>query len=152
MPKVTAVAITATALLLVALTGCADTGTSAGGGDGSTDRTSTEQTETPTPSDSPDPLVAETPGPEDAVGTDANYLAKLREALEGSGGNSIPNATDEQLLQAGHDACEQMSAGTALEDVRVVKDEPMTGVGYKDSLRIAAVAAKHFCPEFDPEG
>lgn len=101
------------------------------------------------PSESPEPLVAETSAPAE-VGTDAAYLEQLREALEGSGGNSIPDATDEQLIAAGHDACEQLAEGRTFDDIRVVEDEPMSPTGYKDSIRIAAAASVHFCPEFDP--
>lgn len=129
-------------LAALTLTGCAGA-TSSPSDDGSMMSRSTSETEAP--------LTAE-PTSEPETGSDQAYLVQLRQALEGSGGNSIPDATDEQLIEAGQDACEQMAAGTALEEVRVVEDEPETGVGFKDSLRIAAVAAQHFCTEFNPGG
>lgn len=137
------------AVLLLTLTGCASTAAGASGEHAERASTAVEEpTGAPT---TPDPLIAE-PDEAAATGSEGAYLAQLREALEGSGGNSIPDATDEQLIQAGLDACEQMATGTALEDVRVIEKEPETGVGYKDSLRIAAVAAIHYCTEFNPGG
>lgn len=139
MPKRTT-AIAAVVVLLFALTGCGE--------------------ETATPADEPKPFAApltatEAPDTPEATTPDeieAEYLERLRTALEGSGGNSIPDATDQQLIDAGHEACEQMSAGIALSDVRVVENEPESPTGYKDSIRIAAVAAVYFCSEFDPGG
>lgn len=136
VPKVTAAV--AALVLVLALAGCADDGDSA-----NTERSGSSDAAT-----TPAPLEAESTEPTEPG--DSAYLDELRRALEGSGGNSIPNASDDQLIEAGRRACEQMAAGTALEEVRVVENEPETGVGYKDSLRIAAVAAKHYCTEYDP--
>lgn len=144
MKRITVAALAA--VLMLGLAGCAESA-----GAASTERAAAENHEAAALHETAEPLVADTTEPVER-GTDAAYLSHLREALAGSGGNSIPDATDEQLVAAGRDACAQMSNGVALEDVRVIEDEPMTGVGFKDSLRIAAVAATHFCSEFDPEG
>lgn len=138
MPKRTAATITAAALILLTLAGCAGTPEEAP----SEPRGFVQSV----PSQTAEPLVAEATEPAE-VGTDTAYLEQLRKALEGSGGNSIPDATDEQLVTAGHEACEQMLSGVDQFDVRVVENEPETGVGYKDSLRIAGAAIKHFCPD-----
>lgn len=140
MPKRTA-AIAAVAVLLFALTGCGE----------DADATPAGFADTAASAEKPAPLVADvTEAPADSV--EAQYLEHLRRALEGSGGNSIPDATDEQLIAAGHEACEQMAAGATYGDVRVVDDEPETEVGFKDSNRIAATASIYFCTEFDVGG
>lgn len=129
--------IAALALLAaLALTGCAGTA-------------APEEDERATSAESAAPLVAESPSPDVEAGPDEAYLTAVRAALEANGGSSIPDATDEQLLAAGADACEQMRAGTDMGDVRLIEGEQPTETGYTDSLRIAGGAAKHLCPDMD---
>lgn len=135
--------IAALALLTaLALTGCA--GTAAPEVD---ERATSAESESE--SESAAPLVAESPSPDAEVGTDEAFLIAARDALEANGGSSIPNATDEQLLAAGADACEQMRAGADMEDLRLVEGEQPTETGYTDSTRIAGSAAKHLCLDMD---
>ena len=126
-------------LVALTLTGCA----------GTPESTATEPTQA---NESAAPLTAETETPDAEVGTDEAYLADVRAALEANGGSSIPDATDEQLIAAGQDACEQMLAGTDQFDVRVIEGEQAGETGYVDSLRIAGVAVKHYCPDVRAEG
>lgn len=130
MPKRIAAAL---ALLALTLTGCTGTPDSA-------------------PSE-PEAVVVESPAPlvaeeSPAVhSTDAAFLAYVRENLLPE--TQIPNATDEQLIAAGHDACDQLAAGTASEDVRVVDGEQaheVTGF-YYDSIAIRNGASRTFCPD-----
>lgn len=138
MPKRTT-AIAAVVVLLFALTGCGE--------------------ETATPADEPKPFAAPltaeaSPTPDaDASEDDIEvaYLDHLRRALEVGGGDSIPNATDQQLIDAGHKACEQMDSGATYDDVRVVEGELETEVGYKASGRIAAAASIYLCTEHNVE-
>lgn len=140
MPKVTAATLAVTALIVLGLTGCAGTPESTG------DERATPAAST-TPTDSPEPLAAEggTLGTTDA---DTKFLAYVRGALLPE--TQIPNATDEQLIEAGHEACGQLESGVALEDVRVVDGEtahPSTGA-YYDSSAIMGGAILSYCPEF----
>lgn len=100
-------------------------------------------TDTPVP-----PLTAETP---DADVSEAGatpktaFLAELRAKLPA--GSSIPDASDEQLLTAAAEACEQMSSGTDFAEVSVIDGEQPNGLGIReDSALIAAVARKSVCP------
>ncbi|MEW2011413.1 DUF732 domain-containing protein [Microbacterium sp. NPDC078814] len=76
------------------------------------------------------------------------FLAYVRDNLLPE--TQIPNATDEQLIAAGHEACEQLESGVAAEDVRVVDGEkPHETTGYfYDSIAIRSGAVRSFCPEF----
>ncbi|WP_091232657.1 DUF732 domain-containing protein [Microbacterium sp. 3J1] len=112
---------------------------------GATDTTSDGQQSTETAA----PLTAETaePEPEGAVSPDAQYLTDVRTALTNGRETTIPNATDEQLVQAGQDACEQLAAGTPEADVRVVDGEQLDEQmgDYRESMIIVAIASKHLC-------
>ncbi|QNA93269.1 MULTISPECIES: DUF732 domain-containing protein [unclassified Microbacterium] len=127
------------AVLLLSLTGCA------GAPGGSSDAA-------PEPSQSDAPLAAETPtqAPSEsstASEADEKFLAYVREELLAE--TQIPDATDEQLIAAGHEACEQLESGVAMEDVRVVEGEdphPTTGV-YYDSVAIRGAAQKTYCTD-----
>ena len=143
MPKVTAAA--AALLLVLALAGCGDDGQT---GDASANRSSTTQTETPTPegSEAP-PLVAEDTKPGDE---DAAFIAEARDRLAGLGtASTIPNATDEQLINAGHEACDLLIAGTPFNDVTVIEGEERVQGSYLDSAAIATAGLLHFCPEMN---
>jgi hypothetical protein len=122
--------------LLLALAGCAAPATE-----------TAPEPEVEVSEEATDELVAETPEVEDALTPEDAYLEMLRPGIEASSTTQIGNATDDQLIQAGHDACEQLADGTDSFDVRVVEGEQPTEVGYADSFRIAAVALEHLCPE-----
>lgn len=139
MKKVTAALAV---LLALTLTGCASAT-----GNAAEERTAPVATETVTPEETPAPLVAEEPAPE-ASGPDAKFLEYVRGAILPE--TQIGNATDQQLIDAGHEACRQLEAGTALEDVRVVEGEtahPSTGA-YYDTSAIMSGAILNYCPQF----
>lgn len=123
------------AVLLLTLTGCA----------GATDAAPSEpQAAAQTVEETPAPLVAEKTAPANDS-PEAVFLEKLRAAFERDG-TSIPNATDEQLLDAAERACEQLTTGTAAQDVRVIDGETAAASGYfVDSMRIAAGASEYLC-------
>jgi len=129
-------------LLALTLTGCAS------GPDGTEgERTAPVATETAEPEGTSAPLVAEKPASE-ADSPDAKFLEYVRDTILPE--TQIGNATDQQLIDAGHEACRQLEAGTALEDVRVVDGEtahPSTGA-YYDTSAILSGAIINYCPEF----
>lgn len=139
MKKVTAALAV---LLALTLTGCAG-----GADDAADERTAPSASESATPEESAAPLVAEEPANE-ADSPDAKFLNYVRGAVLPE--TQIGNATDQQLIDAGHEACRQLEAGTALEDVRVVEGEtphPSTGA-YYDTSAILSGAILNYCPEF----
>ncbi len=93
----------------------------------------------------PEPLVAETP--ETLVGdeADAAFVAWVRDDLPIKTG--IPNATDEQLIAAGHEACEQLLAGVDSETIRLVEGEEPVGGYYMDTSSILTGGQLFYCPE-----
>lgn len=124
-------------LLVLALTGCA----------GAAETTADERT-APTVTESAAPLEAETPAPdvEQANPPDVTFLAYVRDNLLPD--TQIPNATDEQLIEAGWNACAQLESGTKLEDVRVVEGEtPYPNGIYYDTSAIMNGAIVAYCPD-----
>lgn len=135
MPKVTAATLAVTALMLITLTGCASAA-----GDAGDERTA------PAASESAAPLVAETPAPSDPGGDDAEqaFLDYVRENLPTP--TSIPDATDEQLLTAGEDACSRLAAGEPADGMVVVDGEqPWENGYYYDSSAIVGGASRYLC-------
>lgn len=113
------------AVLLFVLTGC-----SAAAGDA--------------PAESAAPLVAESPAASAAGVDEAAFLEDVRENLPAN--TQIPDATDEQLLAAGADACAQSLAGTSSDDLSVIEGEVRSagGEGYfVDSGVILSAASRH---------
>lgn len=139
--------IAATGALLLALAGCSGTPAT---GDDARPAAAEEQTvepttpePTPTESETAPPLVAETP---DADTADEDYLAFVRGDLVPNTG--IRNASDEQLIAAGHDACEQIREGAAAEDLRLVEgEEPQPSGYFADSGSIVTGALNFYCRE-----
>lgn len=142
MPKITG-GITAAIVALLVFTGCAGTP--------ATDSPAAPQTQVEqpaeTPATEPEPLVAEAPDAPDATNDrDAAFVALVRAKLLPD--TQIPNATDEQLIAAGRDACEQVADGVKLEDVRVVDGEkPYPNGIYYDTSAILNAALSAYCPE-----
>ena len=98
---------------------------------------------TDAPSDTPAPLVAESASPS-ANPSNAVFLEYVRGKLLPS--TQIGNASDDQLLAAGHEACDQIRAGTDPGDVRVVEGEQPDGSGYyMDSSAIMNGALTGLC-------
>lgn len=124
------------AVLLLALTGCTSTPASAPSSPASV---SVERA-APTVA----PLVAETPSTEAASG-DVQYLKDVRKALTNGRQTQIPNASDEQLIRAGHDACVAIATGTPEGKVSVIAGETFDDNwgGYMDSNIILTIARKY---------
>lgn len=93
-----------------------------------------------------EPLTAETPVALDGDAADAKFLEIVRGELLPD--TQIGNATDAQLIAAGHDACQQATDRVPWEDIRVVKDEkPATSGYYMDTSAILFGAQQIYCPE-----
>lgn len=141
MPKITAARIAVTALILVSLTGC--TSTDDGAGTEPVGFANVQQDATPMP----EPLVAETPGAESTV-DEADFLAEARSRFTTA--TQIPDATDEQLIEAGWAACAYLEAGNNPDDLTVIEGETrnLGEDGYfMDSAAIATAAVMHLCTD-----
>ncbi|MCC4250746.1 hypothetical protein [Microbacterium testaceum] len=93
-----------------------------------------------------EPLTAETPAAastETSTRDEAAYVASVRDTLRPA--NVIPNATNDQLIEAGIKACELLASGTAPEDITVIDGEERTYGAYLDSFKIYEAAAKDLC-------
>lgn len=138
MKRTTIAAITAVALLT--LTGCAESA-----GNATADRT-VATSATAAPSETPEPLIAETPEASPQDGLDEQFIAWVREHLRPD--NIVPNATDEQLLTAGQDGCSQIRDDVAPDDLTVIAGEERDGGGYfRDSSVIITGARMFLCPD-----
>lgn len=140
-------AITAALLLAVTLSACGDD-TAAGSGEGASTQSRSQSVESETPdrpvAESPGPLAAESP----ANDVEALFLAEARDRLTGLGSaTTIPNATDEQLIAAGHQACEALIAQQPFNDVSVIEGEQRVQGSFLDSAAIASAGILYFCPE-----
>lgn len=146
VPKVTAAA--AALVLVLALAGCGDDGGDASDRNNAADAGADRSTSAPdTPSASPEPLVAESP---DTSDPEELFLAEARARLFGLGSaTTIPNATDEQLLVAGHEACAALIAETPFTDVSVISGEERVQGSYLDSAAIASAGLLYLCPEMN---
>ncbi|MFK4789855.1 DUF732 domain-containing protein [Microbacterium sp. ZW T5_56] len=138
--------MTAVGALVLALTACSG-GTEPEANAGTADATpitiAEPTTEASTATETVPPLVAETPS---AATADADYLAFVRGDLVPNTG--IRNATDEQLIAAGHDACDQIWAGAAAGDLRLVEgEEPQPSGYFADSGSIVTGALNFYCRE-----
>lgn len=123
------------AVLVLTLTGCA------GGADEAGDvRTA------PAVSESSAPLVAEEPS-NDTDEAEAAFLDAFR-AIQHTYASVIPDATDEQLLAAGYDACERLAAGEVSTDISLIDGEERNAQSemYLDSVSIIGAAVPNLCP------
>lgn len=102
----------------------------------------------PAASSTPQTLVAEqTTAATQPESTDSLYLADVRKALTNGRETTIPDATDEQLVAAAHDACEQAAGGATEATVQVIEGEPFDADwgAYRDSATILIQAQKYYC-------
>ncbi|WP_431863031.1 DUF732 domain-containing protein [Microbacterium algeriense] len=138
--KITALA--ATALLAFTLSACGDdTASSSGENSSAQPRSQSIESETP------EPLTAETPT-SDPDDVDAQFVEYVRSELALLPSTSIANATAEQLITAGHSACEQLLAGKDSESIRLIEGEQPAASGYyMDSGTIIDGARRFYCPE-----
>ena len=124
--------IAVAALLLLTLTGCAGAPESAA-------------SEPEQASESAAPLVAEAPAEPEGDEAEQLYVEALRGALRPN--NVIPDATDEQLIAAGLDACEKLSSGVTGDDLTVIEGEERNSGGYYEDSGVIATQARLFlCP------
>jgi hypothetical protein len=129
--------IAATAAVLLLLTGCS----------GGTDQVNTA-VDSATPAaaateDAAAPLTAETATTNAARG-DAVFLESVRSELRPD--NVIPNATDEQLLEAGEKACEGIASGADTLTLSLIDgEEPDASGFYPDSGVIIRAARAALC-------
>lgn len=88
------------------------------------------------------PLAASTPtAPPDG---EAEFAAQVRSELGAK--TVIPNATDEQLKEAGHRICELKAQGVNPDDWTVIDGEQRSSLGYyNDSAVIAKAAVAYLC-------
>ena len=137
----------AVAALVIALTACSGGGVDEQPNNEQAGVANVEETTNTTP----EPLVAETPATTespDAGSPEEQFAERVKFYLDiDPASNQVPNATAEQLIAAGHDACEQIASGTAYEDVRVVEGEqPQNGGYYLDTSAIMSGAIIAYCP------
>lgn len=140
MPKNTTHTAALAVLFALALTGCAGS-------------------DEPPASDSERPLVMETASPEatspspltaveEPVFSDLDE-AFLFEIKKRSDVATIANATDAQLLEAGHTACEALALDPDVANLRLVENEtPRDDGRYFESQVIGTHATMVLCPEF----
>ncbi|UPL13007.1 DUF732 domain-containing protein [Microbacterium galbinum] len=145
-----AVALAAALLLAMTLSACGDDAPSSSGESTSTQsRTQSSTAESEAESESPErpePLVAQSP-PSD---TDAQFLAEARDRLAGLGSaTTIPDASDEQLIAAGHEACDALISQQPFNDVSVIEGEERVQGSFLDSAAIASAGILYFCPEIN---
>lgn len=124
--QIAAVALVA----LLALTGCAGT-------------TSEDAPIAATEGETAEPLTAEMPAAsEDSV--EQSFLDYVRESLAAN--TTIPDATDDQLLSAGAEACDRLAAGETSDTISVIDGEQPNGIGYfEDSGWIVSGARQFLC-------
>lgn len=95
--------------------------------------------------ETPEPLTAETPE-SDPSAVDEAFLEYVRSEVLPT--TQIADATDEQLIAAGHEGCQQIRDGVPLEDIRLVEGEEPTSAGYyMDTSAIFNGALYNYCPE-----
>lgn len=133
------VKIGAVVALVVALTSCSNsTDTTAP----STEPVGFANVETDT-TPTPEPLVAETPTVNDP--NEELFVSETRGRLTSA--TQIPNATDQQLIDAGWAACEWIASGQSTDDMTVIEGETRLTEAdyYQDSQAIAVAAVMHLC-------
>lgn len=126
--------IAALALLAaLALTGCAGTA-------------SPEGDERDTSAESAAPLAAKEPVVDESE-TEAAFLDAFRD-IQTTYASVIPDASDDQLLDAGYEACERLAAGEESTDIALIDGEERNAQSemYLDSVSIVGAAATHLCP------
>lgn len=134
MPKVTAATVAVATLLALTLTGCAGGSESAG-----------DAPAVPETSESVSPLVAETPTPQEGGDTDA-FVKAFRD-LQATYPSTIPDATDEQLVAAGREACTRLAAGEPSTDISLIEGEQRNPESemYTDSVTLVGLASTYLC-------
>lgn len=140
MKRITTTAALAVVALLT-LTGCAESASNAA-----------DERVAPASSETVEPLVAEEGEPSAAVEAGGNegelaFLEAFRE-IQMTYASVIPDASDEQLLEAGYEACERLAAGEVSTDISLIEGEERNAQSlmYLDSVSIVGAAVPHLCP------
>lgn len=137
--RTTGLAATAVVLLL-ALTGC--------GGESTSGENPSAPPAAPTDSATEAPTAAPLQAAPEPTGVDAVYLAEIRKRTDIA---TIVQATDTQLIDAGHAACDALAQNPDIAALRLIEGEqPRDDGRYFESMVIGTHAAIHMCPEFDP--
>lgn len=142
MPKVTAAI--AALVLAITLTGCTTAQTP------TQEPASAPQSAEQSPESTPAPLVAETPAESDpASDVEVAFVEKFHEIRATMpGASQIPDATDEQLIAAGEEACTRLSGGETSDTIVLIEGEAKNGAGYySDSGAVISSARQTLCPE-----
>ena len=80
----------------------------------------------------------------DAEGNESLFLEAVRADLPAN--TQIPDATDQQLLAAGVEACQVLDSNTSPDDMSVIDGETRDGGGYfRDSSVIITAASLYLC-------
>ncbi len=109
---------------------------------------------TPEPPAAPNAEATPTPATTDAA-ADAIFLEYVEEQTPDWTPTALPNMTDEQLIAAGHEACDLIAEGVPTVTLRLVPGEEPSPMGdYVDSSAIFNGAITAYCPELVewPEG
>ncbi|WP_426325704.1 DUF732 domain-containing protein [Microbacterium sp. E-13] len=95
------------------------------------------------------PAVVSTPvakAPPAPSASDAEFLADVRER-QSAFATQIPDASDEQLLALGAEACEQLAAGVDTSALSLIPGESANVLGtFNDSAAVITSARVHLCP------
>lgn len=141
MNRASAIALIAVGAFALGLTGCSNAAPAS------------EAEQAPAAASTPDAaptadapaLVAEETTPTTA---EESFIAEARTRLGWLGATStIPNVTDEQLIAAGTEACELLTAQTPFNDVSVIEGEPQVDGQFPDSAAISSAGILYLCPE-----
>lgn len=129
-------------VLAISLSGCGEDAIPVGAGENTASQSrSSSPSETP----APEPLTATASEPSTESDLDAAFLAEAHTRLA-SIRSQIPDATDDQLLAAGNEACERLATGESGEEMTLIEGEETTGGYYMDSSAIIIAARLTICP------
>lgn len=108
--------------------------------------TTATSTPSPTATESEAPLVAEPPAPSATTeNTEDAFLIEVRSRLAKIR-TQIPEATDEQLLDAANEACDRIEGGESSAEMSLIEGETQTGGYFMDSGAIITSARLTMCP------
>ncbi|MEW2459810.1 DUF732 domain-containing protein [Microbacterium sp. K41] len=128
---------------LLVLAGCSE---SVGNATSDTLRTASE-TAAPLAAESPTAAPLDAEDGTEGADAEAQFVTYVREHLRPD--NVIPNATDADLIAAGHEGCNQIEARVPADDLTVIEGEERDGGGYyRDSSIVITGARMFLCPEF----
>jgi hypothetical protein len=114
--------------------------------DSSAAQSAEASTPTPEATESDAPLIAGSPAPPVAAeNAEDAFLIEVRSRLAKIR-SQIPDATDEQLLDSAHEACERIEGGESSAEMSLIEGETQTGGYFMDSGAIITSARLTMCP------